>query len=408
MFHAHDTAGPPAQPPQGVGARVVRRFSEWRAALHNAVARRLRLRQLPRARVASDADNPPALVPERTPRRPRATPSVPPPCPDLLGWLARLSARSRMAAGARQRRERRSGPLTLEEFPGIAPEALAFFNTPMDECDPELLHSVFETFAELIEPAMSGRSRAPDVQDVFRTLSSRLAAVRAEAPEAAAATPPESPASADVSPASPGMSFDPRPETSPEPAKAAMIAATNPQETTSDLPHTPLPQDPARPWDPALPQADAADGIEYAADPDTAAQVQPNAAPAELPSSDHFVNTSAPGAHTPDRSGITPRQPRRALFRGDPSFGMRSFVLPLGKSKFSARSNARFVPRPPRLLCYPACAGPPAILGAPDWCANPGETCTGPPPGGPAMPDSREVTVAIATLRDGARVSVRR
>ena len=248
MFHAPGTADPPAQPPQGVGARVVRRFSEWRAALHNAVARRLRLRQPgPRARIAPDADNPPALVPARTPRRLRATPSAPPPgpgCPDWLGWLARLSARSQAAAGVRQRRERRSGPLTLEEFPGIAPEALAFFNTPMEECDPELLHSVFETFAELIEPAMSGRSRAPDVQHVFRALSSRLAAVRAEAPDTPPAAPPEPPASADASRNTPGMSFDPWPEASPELAEAAVIAATNPQETTPDLPDPALPQDP--------------------------------------------------------------------------------------------------------------------------------------------------------------------
>ena len=388
MFHAHGTADPPAQPPQGVGARVVRRFSEWRAALHNAVARRLRLRQPgPRARVAPDADNPPALVPARTPRRLRATPSAPPPgpgCPDWLGWLARLSARSQAAASVRQRRERRSGPLTLEEFPGIAPEALAFFNTPMDECDPELLHSVFETFAELIEPAMSGRSRAPDVQHVFRALSSRLAAVRAEAPDTPPAAPP-APASADASRNTPGMSFDPWPETSPELAKAAVIAATNPQKTTPDLPDTALPQDPARRRDPALPQPDGAGGIQCAADPDTAAQVQPNAAPAVLPSSDHFVKTSAPGAHAPDRSGIAPRQPRCALFRGDPGFGMRNFVLPLGKFKFSARSNIsiRATPAtPPVLSCLRRASGDP-------WRAeparHPGEICTGPPPGGPAM-----------------------
>lgn len=32
------------------------------------------------------------------------------------------------------------------------------------------------------------------------------------------------------------------------------------------------------------------------------------------------------------------------------------------------RNVIRFVPRPPRQLCYPACAGPPAIPGAPN-CA---------------------------------------
>ena len=368
MFHAHGTADPPAQPPQGVGARVVRRFSEWRAALHNAVARRLRLRQPgPRARVAPDADNPPALVLARTPRRLRATPSAPPPgpgCPDWLGWLARLSARSQAAASVRQRRERRSGPLTLEEFPGIAPEALAFFDTPMgmrSRVAAQCVRDVRRTDRAGDERPKPRAGRAARVSRA----DSRLAAVRAEAPDTPPAAPP-APASADASRNTPGMSFDPWPETSPELAKAAVIAATNPQKTTPDLPDTALPQDPARRRDPALPQPDGAGGIQCAADPDTAAQVQPNAAPAVLPSSDHFVKTSAPGAHAPDRSGIAPRQPRCALFRGDPGFGMRNFVLPLGKFKFSARSNTQFVPRPPRLLCYPACAGPPAILGAPN------------------------------------------
>ena len=256
MFHAPGTAGLPAQPPQGVGARVVRRFSQWRAALHSVIAGRLHLRQPgPRARIARDAASPPAPSPAGRPHWPRATPSTPPPGPgrpDWLGWLTRLSARSQAAVGARPRR---NGPLTLEEFPGIAPEALAFFNTPMEESDPELLHCVYQTFAELIEPAMSGRSRAPDVQDVFRALSSRLAAARAEAADQRPAAPPEPPpASADASRDAPGIPLDPRPEASPEPAEAAVIAAMNLQETTPDLLAPVLPQEGTGPHDPAGPQ----------------------------------------------------------------------------------------------------------------------------------------------------------
>ena len=397
MFHAPGTAGLPAQPPQGVGARVVRRFSQWRAALHSVIAGRLHLRQPgPRARIARDAASPPAPSPAGRPHWPRATPSTPPPGPgrpDWLGWLTRLSARSQAAVGARPRR---NGPLTLEEFPGIAPEALAFFNTPMEESDPELLHCVYQTFAELIEPAMSGRSRAPDVQDVqdvFRALSSRLAAARAEAADQRPAAPPEPPpASADASRDAPGIPLDPRPEASPEPAEAAVIAAMNLQETTPDLLAPVLPQegtgphDPAGPQNPALPWADGVPEAACAADPESTTQDQPGAVPTVPPWCDRFAgNTNAPGAHTPDRSGITARRSRRALFRGRPSFGLRNFVLLHGNSTFSCRNIIRFVPRPPRLLCYPACAGPPAIVGAPNPARHPGETCTGPPRGGPAI-----------------------
>ena len=375
MFHAPGTAGLPAQSPQGVGARVVRRFSKWRAALHSVVAGRLRHRQPgPRTRIASDAAKPPAPSPACRPRWPHATPSTPPPGPgrpDWLGWLARLSARSQAAVGPRPRR---NGPLTLEEFPGIAPEALAFFNTPMDESDPELLHCVFETFAELIEPAMSGRSRAPDVQDVFRALSSRLAAARAEAPDTPPAAPPEPPpASADAARDAPGIPLDPWPEASSGPAEAAVIAAMNLQETTPGLLVPVLPQEgmgprnPAGPPTPALPWTDGAAAAACAADPESATQDQPGAVPTVPPWCDRFdINTNAPGAHTPDRGGITARRSRRALFRGRPSFGMRNFVLRRGNSTFSCRNMIRFVPRPPRLLCYPACAGPPAIVGAPN------------------------------------------
>jgi hypothetical protein len=274
-----------------------------------------------------------------------------------------LSARSRTAAGGRQRRERRSGPLTLEEFPGIAPEALAFFNTPMEECDPDLLHSVFETFAELIEPAMSGRSRAPDVQDVFRALSSRVAAARAAAPD----TPPEPPpAPAAAAQDSPGIPLDLPLGALPAAGEAAVIAAMDPQGTTPGLPDPALPQDPAGPQHPALPQADSTAGAECATDQETSAQDQPNAPPAVPPWCGGFAgNASAPGAHTPGQNGITPRRPRCAASSGRPPFRAQILVLRGANHPFDKRNINRFVPRPPRLFCYPACAGPAAILGAP-------------------------------------------
>ena len=381
MFHAPGTAGLPAQPPQGVGARVVRRFSQWRAALHSVIAGRLHLRQPgPRARIARDAASPPAPSPAGRPHWPRATPSTPPPGPgrpDWLGWLTRLSARSQAAVGARPRR---NGPLTLEEFPGIAPEALAFFNTPMEESDPELLHCVYQTFAELIEPAMSGRSRAPDVQDVFRALSSRLAAARAEAADQRPAAPPEPPpASADASRDAPGIPLDPRPEASPEPAEAAVIAAMNLQETTPDLLAPVLPQegtgphDPAGPQNPALPWADGVPEAACAADPESTTQDQPGAVPTVPPWCDRFAgNTNAPGAHTPDRSGITARRSRRALFRGRPSFGLRNFVLLHGNRYvlLPEYHSLRAPPAAPALLsCLRRASGDcwRAEPGAPSW-----------------------------------------
>ena len=172
----------------------------------------------------------------------------------------------------------------------------------------------------------------------------------------------------------------------------------NLQETTPDLLAPVLPQegtgphDPAGPQNPALPWADGVPEAACAADPESTTQDQPGAVPTVPPWCDRFAgNTNAPGAHTPDRSGITARRSRRALFRGRPSFGLRNFVLLHGNSTFSCRNIIRFVPRPPRLLCYPACAGPPAIVGAPNPARHPGETCTGPPRGGPAILNSCRV-----------------
>ena len=432
MFHSPRTASLATQTPQGVGARVVRRFGQWGArwgtALHNAAGRLRPWKPAPRARIARDADGPPAPIPAHTPPQSPATASVPAPRPDMLRWLAGVSFGTRAAAGARSHHKRHDGPLTLEEFPGIAPEALAFFNTPMDESDPELLQCVLEGFAELIEPFLSGRGRAPNAQDVFRALSNRLAAARAKAADAAPATPPvqpepppvqpepprgqaeQSPGQAEQSPASAGafrdasgIPFDPRPDASPDPGAAAVIDATNPQETIPEPPDPAWPQDPmgsndpAMPPDPALPhdaagqrepaspQAAAAAVAECAADPEIATQDQPYAPPAEPSWPDPFVRLAgAPAAHTPPSADIARRRSRRAPSSGRSGCATPNQALPDRDNTLRSRNKTRFVPRPPRLLCYPACAGPPAIPGAPNRAPS-GETCTGPPHGGPAI-----------------------
>ncbi len=224
--------------------------------------------------------------------------------------------------------------LTGEAFPELSPEARAFFNTPLEECDPALLGIVLEALAELIAGSMTPREGMRDMRDVFLALSSRMEAVSGEVGDAPPAAPPEVAAA---------------------PADSAAADAIDPQVASPDLPGPALRRDSAAP--PSEGTA-VAQGAAASAAPDQAAT-----APAGPQPSGVSVNgTSTKNARAPDRICVPARHARRRLFCDRPGLATRSLILPPRNILFRSRYLVRSLPQPTRLLCYAACAGPPAVL----------------------------------------------
>jgi hypothetical protein len=305
MFTAPPTAALTSQPRQGFGARVAGGISRFGAALRSVVAGGLRRPQSgpdsrtgPATRTVLDADSPLAAKPVRAPRRsgrPRK------------GGLARLFGRRPMAAVPEQSCELPDFDLSEEACPGLSPEARAFFNTPLEECDPEVLGVVLEALAGLIAGSMTPREGMRDMRDVFLALSSRMEAVSVEAVHA----PP-----------------DALPEVAAAPAEAAAStaiepAAIDPQAASFDLPGQAPRQDSA-----TLP-SDAADAGHGAAAAVSAAPDQTATAPAGPQASGVSVSgTSTQDPRALDSSRVLARHAQRRLFRERPGFATRSRMLP--------------------------------------------------------------------------------
>ena len=286
--------------------------------------------------------SPPAARQARAPRQPGRA---------RKGGLARLFRRRPMAALPEQSRQFADLEFTAEAFPALSPEARAFFNTPLEECDPAMLGVVLGALAELIAGAMAPREGMRDVQDVFLALSSRMAAVTGEAGHA----PPAA-----------------LPEVAAAPADLAATAAIDPQAALPESPvparqlpvpalHLPVPA--PRP-DSAAPPSEGTDVAQGAAAAVSGAPDQPATAPAGPQPSGPPVSggTSTQNARAPDSSRVPRSHARRRLFRDRPGFATRSLILPQRNIPFRGRSVVRPLPRPARLLCYAACAGPPARL----------------------------------------------
>jgi hypothetical protein len=330
MFTTSPTAALTSQPRKGIGARVADGFSRLGAALRSVVAGAPRRpKSGPDSRTAPDADSPPAARQARAPRQPGRARN---------GGLTRLFGRRPMAAVPEQSCELPNFEFTGEAFPELSPEARAFFNTPLEECDPEVLGVVLEALAELIAQAMTPQEGMPDMRDVFLdALSSRMAAVSGEAGHA----PPAA-----------------LPEVAATPADSAATAAIDPQAASPEFLGPTLRRDSAAP-----PSEEGTVVSQGAAAAVSAAPDQPAMAPAgPQPSGPPVSGSSTKNARAPDSSRVPPRQARRGLFRGGPGFATRSIVL-LGRNiPFRGRYVVRPLPRPARLLCYAACAGPPALL----------------------------------------------
>ncbi len=313
MFYALTPATLATPPRKGIGARIVRGLGRVGAALHGVVAGRLHRRQSGRnSPVAPDADGSTAAMPARAPRQPRRTP-----------------------IGAPERHHDLA--FTEAAFPDLTPAARKFFNTPVEDCDPAMLGLVLEALAEAIAGMMTPQDGMQDARDVFLALNSRLGALTG----GMQGTRPESvPADPDAAAADPD--------------------ATGPQAASPDLPGpAPAPGSGAAPGGSAGAHGEAAAAIAGSDQPAAPPVVQQPSAPAL---NDAGTNTT----HAPHDRSAGPGQSWRRTFRGGRRFQAGRFALPPRRIPFHYRNIVGCVKRPPRLLCYAACAGPPTLPDAPN------------------------------------------
>jgi hypothetical protein len=316
MFDALTPPNLATPPRKGIGARIVRRLGRMGAALRGAVAGRLR--RGPSGLVAPDADRSTAAMPARAPRQPRRAPIVVPGRhPDLA--------------------------FTAAAFPDLSPAAREFFNTPVEECDPALLGLVLEALAGVIAGVMTPQDGMQDARDVFLALNSRLGALTGGTQGTLQESVPAAPAAA-----------------------AADPDATGPQAASSDLPGSAPEQGSAAP-----PSAGSA-GARGEAAAATGGSDRPTVPPvAQRPSGLAPFDTGTNTTPAPHDGSVGPRSSRRRSFHAGRRFAAARFpagsvACPRRTTPFHRRNIVLYVKRPPRLLCYAACAGPPALPGAPN------------------------------------------
>jgi hypothetical protein len=190
MPTAHHIADLAYPPHQGVGARLVRRLGgAVRSVIAGGItlAGSLRRPAAPRSGGSPTVSRKPAApaAPERrrAPRRTLATATVPPVPAARTGWLARCFGRgqSEAAPPCRPSFADTAAPFTPEAYPGLHPEMCAILNTPVEDCDPEILHLVVAAFAELIGDALPSELRGLGGGELFSSLVGRLGTARGQA-----------------------------------------------------------------------------------------------------------------------------------------------------------------------------------------------------------------------------------
>jgi hypothetical protein len=342
MFDALTPLGLATLPRQGIGARIVRRLGRVGAALHGVVAGRLRRRPsdpdshvAPDSPVAPDADTSTAM-PARARRQARCTPSG---VPERQHDLA----------------------FTAAAFPDLSPAAREFFNTPVEDCDPDMLGRVLEALADTIAGMMTPQDGMQDARDVFLALNSRLGALtggmQGTPPESVPAEPDAAatPADADVAAEA---AADPD-TTGPQAAAPTDAPATGPQAAAPDMPGSAV----TPPDGSAAAQGTAAVATAGSDRPATPPATQPPSSPALI---DTGTNTGTNTAQAPHDRRVGPCQSGRRSFRGGRRFAAGGLACPPRTIPFHRRTIVGYAARPPRLLCYAACAGPPALPGAPN------------------------------------------
>jgi hypothetical protein len=354
MFDAFTPPSLATLPRQGIGARIASRLGRMGAALHGVVCGRLRRRRSGAdSRIGPEIDGSTTAMPARAPRAPRHRPMV---VPEQYQDLA----------------------FTAEAFPDLTPAAREFFNTPMEQCDPAMLGLVLEALAGAIAGMITPQDGMRDARDVFLAMNSRLGALtggmQGTPPEtitAAPATPEDPAASVDlaalVDPVIPVDPVTPLDQAMPlDQAALADPAANGPQAASYDLPGLPPAPDAAG----AMPE-DGADA-QSAAAPGIAGSDQRAAPPLAQPPSDlSLIDIGTNITRAPQGSRVGRRQFRHWSFSGGRRFGAGRFSarrFSAGRFVFQQRIISfhirNIVGCPPRLLCYAACAGPPALPGA--------------------------------------------
>ncbi len=350
MFDALTPPSLATPPRKGIGARIVRGLGRVGAALHGVVAGRLRRRPSGlNSPVPPDAEGSTAAMPARAPRQRRRSPIG---VPDRHHDLA----------------------FTEAAFPDLSPAAREFLNTPLEDCDPAMVGLVLEALAEAIAGMMTPQDGMQDARDVFLALNSRLGALTG----GMQATPPETVPDAPATPATLATLADPaapgdpatlaEPAAPTDPAAPADRAATNPQAASPDLAGS------APACGSAAPTPDDGAGAQCEATPATAGSDQPAAPPGAQPPADlSLIDIGTNTTCAPHGSRAGPRQSRRRSCCGGRRFAAGRFTarrcaagrcaLPQRSIPFQSRN---IIACPPRLLCYAACAGPPALAGAPN------------------------------------------
>ena len=239
--------------PQGVGARLVRRLG---GAVRKTIAGGVTLAGALRRPAASqprighpvvrNADVCPACAPEPRARRPHAAPPAPSQ-PRRPVWLTRLlhrRCRQPAPSGYGQFAADNNAPFTLEEFPGLLPEACAFFNTPLEDLDPEILPRLLGVFAEKIVHLIPPELGITDPQELFSDLWDRLGApLYGALPGVPADAEQDAPLATPVRPSPAEQIASPHPLPHP-PSAVAMVSPDPLPEASSHAPAPAIPNTP--------------------------------------------------------------------------------------------------------------------------------------------------------------------
>ena len=239
-------AGLASQTHQGGGARFFRRFGRAVCGVFTGIARAGRKRRrteppsspTPAPDQALEAPIPPRR--KRAPCRPRAVPPAP---PARSGWIARCFGLDRRRPAWPDRSPWPDGddtPFTQEAYPQLSPEACAILNTPVEECDPEILRLMLSVLAVHIADSLA-MSEA-DARAMFATLRQRLGGPLGDRPDTAPdVQPDEAPDTAmdavpDAPPVPPAALPETQAATLPESATIAAVAASAIPPHTAVLP----------------------------------------------------------------------------------------------------------------------------------------------------------------------------
>jgi len=251
---------------------------------------------------------------------------------------------------------------TTEAIPELTEGARALFNTPVEDCDPELLQLILSVFAmQLAEMPELGLS---DAKALFATLWQRLGApfgdttpdtARAEesdhAPEASLHEVPTAPA------APPGSPPDevPTANAAPEAPPASRPDESQAAHAAPEAPQDEVPAAHAAPEAPPTSPLDEATANNAAPEAPPPPDVQPETTAFGLPG--HATIAAAGALKSPGNSAIPPRpgrRRRRSLHYQDRRRLSRHRRALTGRVPRGAPQTP-----PSRRLCYAACAGPP-------------------------------------------------